>query len=367
MKRLLWLDVAKGLAILVVVYFHFFRTYFEHGVIPPANWHSFVSSATTILEYIWVKLSGLGFHAVGVFIILSGWALMQSTASRAAKGPISWAAWYRARFLRLYPMYWVAHLVYLTSPFVARFEQIDSRIVLSLLGLRFVNISTNFYYLNAAWWYFSMLIQFYLIFPLLFWGARKLGPWTFLLIASAIGFFARYLMLVVYPQNGMWVLGGFAICRLPEFALGMAAGMWCGQSPHRAERFLLGGAGLVTGLLLYPAALRLYHNGYTYIFVDFATGTCCFLVIMGLAGIISRFSVPAKVIGLAGVFSYGIYLVHQPYVIWLGLRIREQSIWMFLLIVVATLAVLSGWGILLEKGTTSLVNKLLPSKKKLSG
>jgi peptidoglycan/LPS O-acetylase OafA/YrhL len=66
------------------------------------------------------------------------------------------------------------------------------------------------------------------------------------------------------------------------------------------------------------------------------------------------------------VFSYGIYLVHQPYVIWLGLRIREQSIWMFLLIVVATLAVLSGWGILLEKGTTSLVNKLVPSKKKLS-
>jgi len=366
MKRLLWLDVAKGLAILAVVYFHFFRTYFEQGVIPPADWHSFAASAATILKYIWVKLSGLGFHAVGVFIVLSGWALMQSTSSRAAKGPMSWTAWYRARFLRLYPMYWVAHLVYLTSPFVARFEQIDSRIVLSLLGLRFVNISMNFYYLNAAWWYFSMLIQFYLIFPLLFWGARKLGPWTFLLIASAIGFFARYLMLIVYPQNGMWVLGGFAICRLPEFALGMAVGMWCGQSTRRAECFLLGGAGLVTGLLLYPAALGFYHNGYTYIFVDFATGACCFLVIIGLAGIISRFPRPAKIFGLVGVFSYGIYLVHQPYVIWLGLRIREQPIWMFPLIVVATLSVLSAWGILLEKGTTSSVNKLVPSKKKPS-
>ncbi|PYJ52799.1 MAG: hypothetical protein DME83_04305 [Verrucomicrobia bacterium] len=264
-------------------------------------------------------------------------------------------------------MYWVAHLVYLTSPFVARLEKIDSRIVLSLLGLRFVNISVNFYYLNAAWWYFSMLIQFYLIFPLLFWIARKLGPWTFLLIASAIGFFARYLMLVVYPQNGMWILGGFAISRLPEFALGMTVGMWSGQSPRGAERFLVGGAGLVAGLLLYPAALRLYHNGYTYIFVDFATGACCFLVIIGLAGIISQFPRPAKVIGLFGVFSYGIYLIHQPYVIWLGLRIREQPIWMFLLIVVATLSVLSAWGILLEKGTTSFVNKLVRSKKKLSG
>ena len=78
MKRLLWLDVAKGLAILVVVYFHFFRTYFEHGVIPPADWHSFVSSATTILEYIWVKLSGLGFHAVGVSTALDAASLLKA-------------------------------------------------------------------------------------------------------------------------------------------------------------------------------------------------------------------------------------------------------------------------------------------------
>ena len=288
----------------------------------------------------------------------------QSTASRAASSPVAWGAWYRARLLRLYPMYWVAHVVYLISPFVARFERVDSRIVLSLLGLRFVNISMNFYYLNAAWWYFSMLIQFYLLFPLLFWAARRLRPWTFLVAACAVGFYARYLLLMVYPQNGMWILGGFAISRLPEFALGMALGMWHSQSTARAERFLLGGTGLATGLLLYPAALQLYHNGYTYIFVDFATGACCFLVLVGLAGIISRFPRPAKVFGLVGAFSYGIYLIHQPYVIWLGLRIRDQPIWMFLLICVATLTVLSAWGMFLEKTTNALVNKLIPAKTK---
>ena len=68
--------------------------------------------------------------------------------------------------------------------------------------------------------------------------------------------------------------------------------------------------------------------------------------------------------GLVGAFSYGLYLVHQPYVIWLGLRIREQPIWMFLLIAAATLAVLSAWGIVLEKGTNALVNKLIPPKTK---
>jgi peptidoglycan/LPS O-acetylase OafA/YrhL len=265
MKRLLWLDIAKALAICWIVYFHFFRTYFEHGTLPPLDWSGLAASAISVLGIVWLKISGLALHAVGVFIILSGWTLMQSTMRRAELGSVAWRAWYGARFLRLYPMYWVAHLVYLLSPFVARLEPVDSRIILSLLGLRFVNISTNFYYLNAAWWYFSMLIQFYLIFPLLFWAACRLGPWTFLIIACAVGFFARYVLLVLWPQNGLWVLGGFAICRLPEFALGMSLAMWHSESPARVEWFLLRGAGFVVGLLLYPAALWLYHNAVTHL------------------------------------------------------------------------------------------------------
>ena len=365
MKRLLWIDISKGLAILFVAYFHFFRTYFEQGILPPADWSNLAASALTILRLVWLKVSGLGFHAVGVFIILSGWTLMQSTMRRSESGPAGagWGAWYYARFLRLYPMYWVAHLVYLVSPFVARLEPVDSRIVLSLLGLRFIDIQMNFMYLNAAWWYFSMLIQLYLIFPLLFWAARRLGPWTFLFSACATGFFARYLLLIVYPQNGLWVLGGFAICRLPEFALGMSLAMWHARSSERVEWFLLRGTGFVAGLLLYPAALQLYHGLYDYIFVDFATGTCLFLEIIGIAGVISLLQWPAKTFGLVGIYSYGLYLIHQPYVIWLGLRIREQPIWMFLLIAIATLAVLSAWGMLLEKATDTLVSKLFPAKK----
>src|SRR5438046_3828428 len=226
MKRLLWIDISKGMAILFVAYFHFFRTYFQYGLLPPADWSSFTASTLTILRLVWFKVSGLGFHAVGVFIILSGWTLMQSTVRRAESGAIGWGVWYRARSLRLYPMYWVAHFVYLLSPFVARLEPVDGRIILSLLGLRFIDIQMNFMYLNAAWWYFSMLIQFCLIFPLLFWAARRLGPGLFLLVGCAAGFFARYLLLAVWPQNGFWVVGCFAICRGAEFALWIVFAAW---------------------------------------------------------------------------------------------------------------------------------------------
>jgi peptidoglycan/LPS O-acetylase OafA/YrhL len=364
MKRLVWLDIAKALAIWWVVYFHFLRTCFEHYQLPAADWSTLATALISSLRIAWWKVSHLGLHAVSVFIILSGWVLMQSTMRSAQSGAIAWGQWYAGRFLRLYPMYWVAHLIYLVSPFVARLEPVDHRIVLSLLGLRFVDITMNFMYLNASWWYFSMLIQFYLIFPLLFFAARRLGPWIFLLVACALGFFVRYLLLIVYPQSGMWIQGGFAICRLPEFALGIAMGMWHTQNRERVEWFLLRGAGVVTGLLLYPAALQLYHNGFTYVFVDFAAGACCLLEIVGVAGIISRFQTPAKFFALIGTYSYGIYLTHQPYVIWLGLRIRPLPIWMFLLITAVTLIVLSAWAILLEKGTNALVKKLIPAKER---
>src|SRR6476660_7374400 len=225
MKTLLWIDLSTGLALLLVAYLPFSRSYFQYGVLPPADWRNVAASALTVLRVVWFQISGLGVHAVGVFIILSGWTLMQSTMRRAESSAVAWGHWYGARLLRLYPMYWVAHLVYLVSPFVARLEPVDSRIILSLLGLRFIDITMNFMYLNAAWWYFSMLIQFYVMFPLLFWAARRFGPFAFLLMACALGFFVRYLLLVVYPQHGFWVLGGFAVCRLPEFALGMALGM----------------------------------------------------------------------------------------------------------------------------------------------
>jgi peptidoglycan/LPS O-acetylase OafA/YrhL len=54
MKRLLWLDIAKALAISWVVYFHFFNTVFEHAHFPQDDWSSLAASTVTILRMVWL-------------------------------------------------------------------------------------------------------------------------------------------------------------------------------------------------------------------------------------------------------------------------------------------------------------------------
>ena len=317
---------------------------------------------TYCLRLAWFKVSGLGFHAVGVFIILSGWTLMQSTARRAEKGEIAWGSWYWARFLRLYPMYWVAHSSSLCCRRCPPRTGGPSHHPGVAARLWFIDIEMNFMYLNAAWWYFSMLIQFFAIFPLLFWTRRRVGRWWFLFIGCAAGFshatscscfglktdcgYRRFRNLSIAGICARDVAGNVV------YAITRAHGMV--PSSRRGIRRRLDPLPRCTAALSRTLRIHLCR---------FRHGACCMLEIVGIAGLISLFNSPAKLFGLVGLYWYGLYLTHQPYVIWLGLRIREVPIWGFLLICIPTLAVLSAWGMLLEKGTNTLVNKLASLKK----
>src|SRR5512139_2668744 len=199
--RLGLLDVIKGVSILWIVFFHLFGTYVNDRLPSPTapayyrrylaqcGADNFTSTIACSAEATAVAVARLGFHAVGVFLLLSGFGLTFTLVppseqprpgaarhdDRTAPSTGGWAAWYRRRLLRLFPMYWVAHLVYLISPFVARPEPIDYRFLLSALGDRVYPIDSIFYYANPAWWYFGLLLQLYLIFPVLFHLLQRLG------------------------------------------------------------------------------------------------------------------------------------------------------------------------------------------------
>ncbi len=357
--RMAWLDITKGWAILWVVYFHSFTCWikppspiesgFFRKVAQPDLWTTPLSIFESLTRTLGLGISQLGFHAVGLFLVASGFVLAQSAIRAEQKGGVAWGSWILHRLVRLYPMYWLAHLVYLISPCEARLEPVDWRFWVSLSGLRFLWIDYNFFYLNAAWWYFCLIIQLFALFPLLLAGLRRWGPIPFLVAAVSLGFFARAYLLYIQPASGQWVLGGCGLSRLPEFAFGMVLGVWFDRQPQHFESWILQGRGFLTGLLLYPVALLAYQLPRGYIAVDFLSGVACFLVVAGASGFWAKIPFLGSGLALAGSFSYGIYLVHQPYAIHFASFLKGQTASIAIPSLVLLVGALSLWGGILEK------------------
>ncbi|MEI6715895.1 MAG: acyltransferase [Verrucomicrobiota bacterium] len=377
-KRLVWIDLAKGIGILWVVYFHFFTNYIESdkfaNLPSPTSGHfmkdvlgehgldSFWLGCQTIGRLLWLAVSQVGFHAVGLFVLLGGWALASTTWRKADKGPIQWREWYGARFIRLYPMYWVAHLLLLLMPFTW-LEPIDSRFLISLSGLRWINVENTFLYGNAAWWYFSMLIELYAIFPILFIVMRRIGLVAFLLLLVSIGFGMRYLLLIQWESSGLWILGANCLSRIPEFALGMVLGILHMRNSERIERYLLGGPAILAGLVMYLFVGPVHAGNLPYVFADFYTAIACSLVVIGISGWLEKSAFCSKWLSLVGSFSFGLYLTHQPLVTWFGQKIKSLSIPEFLLVSLGVLVVMSAFGIWLERGVNSGIERFLARSK----
>ena len=70
-----------------------------------------------------------------------------------------------------------------------------------------------FYYANPAWWYFGLILELYLVFPILFALMRKLGAGWFLLLCAVETIVSRYLVIYVLKTSGYYLLGAFSGCR----------------------------------------------------------------------------------------------------------------------------------------------------------
>jgi peptidoglycan/LPS O-acetylase OafA/YrhL len=366
--RLAWLDGVRGLAILWVVFFHFFKAYAHDGFPDALRPHyfatflercgpdSFGATLACIGRAIFVAVSQLGFHAVGAFVVMSGFGLAYSLAG-TGNPENGWSGWYRSRVLRLFPMYWVAHLIYLVSPFQARPEPLDYRFILSFLGDRIIPIYTIFNYANAAWWYFDLILELYIVFPLLFRFLQKAGTGWFLAVCGLETVASRYLLLFVIPTSSNWLLGGFGGCRLWEFAFGMVVGSWYRQSRTWVDTRLFRPVTLIAGVLLYTAGLYSYGSALTYTLTDALIGTGLFVILAHIAYESRRLARVEWAFAYVGAFSYGLYLIHQPYVIYLGERMRGMSLSEFVAIacpVIAALAIISAQ---LERYVARLTNR----------
>lgn len=367
--RFEWLDSVKGVAVLWIALYHCLLAY-GSGKIPwPITLYSFsdylrlgahrsalgnlVHAAAGIIAAIIQR----GPQAVGVFILFSGFGLTYSLVRRG-KSKAPWTTWYRRRLTRLFPVYWVAHIIFLVSPFTVLHGHIDYRFLLSFVGDRVYPVEKMFFYFVPAWWFIGLLIELYLFYPLLFRLMERMGWIKYLGLCIVLSVASRFILDDVVKANGYYEMGAFFVCRLWEFAAGMTLGKLMAERPEWTLEGLLSWKGFVAGAIVYVLGVYFYQPNFLYLFSDGLTSMGLSAVMIPLAYLADRLPGLGKALAKTGVYSYSIYLLHQPYVMYAGNMIRSQSMGAFLGIACAVTGLVVLGSISIEYGVNRAVNRI---------
>ncbi len=341
----------KGLAILWIVYFHCtiaYGTRFPWPVSAGNFWDvvsqcapgSLPGKLACAVEAAVVAVLQRGSYGVGVFLLLSGFGLTYSLVKRPDRQP-RWGQWYRRRLARLFPVYWVAHLIVVASPIKYKPDPIDWRFPLSLLGNRVYPVREMFFYLAPAWWFFGLLLELYIVFPLFYELMRRLGALKFLALCITATCVSRYAVIFILHADGNWLQGAFFGCRLWEFATGMAFGKLLAEKQAAVSAALFSTAGFAAGVVLMVLGTLTYQPNLLYLFSDGLLATGLSVVMIRVAAPAARIPWLGKALLKTGVYSYGLYLFHQPFVMAAGEKLQPCGTGTFLIAATALTALVA--------------------------
>lgn len=293
-------------------------------------------------------MAGVG---VDLFLILSGYGVMTS----ALKKPLSVGAFYKKRLLNLYLPFWIC----LSAFFVLDYFWLNLNYGLVYVVKAFFGLFTQadlYLNVNAPFWYFSWIVMYYLLFPLLF---IKKAPWL-----SAILMYALTFSLIKFQPHFLDQIIHLYRVHVIAFPLGMLMAWFFSASPLWSKIKQLG---LKLGhkniwhysslLLLLVAIWYLIKNsgvGGAPI-VEEIIGIITSLLIVSLF-IIKR--VEIKTLYWVGFFSYEIYMFHWPLMYRYDFLFKYLPAWAALTLY---LFIFIGLGYLLQR-LISNISKLFAKK-----
>ena len=244
-------------------------------------------------------MAGVG---VNLFLFLSGYGLTISSLHK------KYSVWqfYQRRLLKLFTPFWLTIIVFLLLDlFILKISYNWEYIIRSILGFfPSADLSRD---LNSPFWYFTLILFYYVIFPLVF---SKKYPW---LSALGIYIFSAYI-IHTEPSFLTEVLSLYKV-HLMAFPLGMIMASvmqykdkitfptvypWLRKIGYYVCLILL------IGIVGYTA----YHSG---VGKSPLTEELISLVTMSsILGIFILKKIEFRLLYLYGIFSYEIYLLHWP-------------------------------------------------------
>lgn len=217
-------NIIKGVGMLMIMFHNFFHlirpgTGENEFSFSPDNFRRFIDfSVESPLDFFRFAASYFGHYGVQLFIFISSYGLYLSYAHKN----ISWLPFMKKRVKKLYPMLVLGIAL---SVVIYIFEQrlfpglsIIKSIILKLT-LLYGFVPNEALTISGPWWFFSVIVQLYAIFPLLLWLVRKKGPNSLLVIVFLfIGISMTLDLFVTIPGTSVYFT---FIGRLPVFALGL--------------------------------------------------------------------------------------------------------------------------------------------------
>jgi peptidoglycan/LPS O-acetylase OafA/YrhL len=317
--------VIKGLAILMIVLYHqqynlASLTYLIIRGEGPGHYFERIAGmiAQNVLNVV-PFLYYLGFSAVGVFFILSGLGL----TIKYTKQKLNFKN-YSKQIIKLLLPYFIAIPITFLINYSLQYLWLQ-RGIISQMPQPFEIYTPNQYLesymvftrwfndrlaLNfvGTWWFVGIILQFYLLFPILLRLSNKLGAKNLLIISLVLSFVYRGVVALTTNSSPVGIQGAELLyfinfpARLPEFAFGI----YLAQKPDILKyRYIT-----IFGILLFLGGLILSTTTIGLAFNDFFLGSGLLLILFKIAKSIS--SSRFNIFELFGKYSYQIYLYHEP-------------------------------------------------------
>ena len=338
-RRLVVVDALRALAALLVLFGHTDLSAFHR-----TRWWPFV-------EPVWVN-GGMG---VGLFLVISGFSIHLRWAARTAEDghvePFPVARFWRRRFVRLYPTYWLALVVCIgvlvaargpgildrPRPYLWGGEQAIWVAVLTHVVVVAANLVPPTFIVRA--WSLGLEEQLYAAYTVLMARVRRIDPIALLLATAALSVATQLGAQAVHPWVPLdrltdgtaptWQLG--VLFQLPvrsfEWVLGfVAAEAWVGKlrlpawTRHPAAAVAL--VGVATWFRFHSVGWTIGDGPTLYVSDALLVGLFglgFFVLLRGLVANEARLlerRVPSAALRAAawvGLFSYSLYLLHPPF------------------------------------------------------
>lgn len=330
-------NLIRAIAILLIVGYHFQYNMFG-GTFLVDRGQGFISWLSDSIAYILatpITAPGLLMFpfliGVNIFFILSGYGLAKKFQNDTGVK----ANYIIRQSLKVLIPYWIAHPLIHIIDWAIRYLQyktgfIDYRVYFAdmhsipeyiesaLVFPRWFS-SQGALTFDGTWWFVGIIIQFYLIFPLLFKLFKKLKPLKAFLICLGISFLYRYIISVTTLSSPIGINQADILlfinfpARLSEFALGMYFALETKDLTNKwglkdklnttSRRIAVGLGMIIIGIITLSHIQTMFISDFLFAF----GGINILFAIVKLLK-----SRENKILNLIGKKSYYIYLYHEP-------------------------------------------------------